>query len=306
MSTEQPSPKPSRITDRLSLEGRTVVVAGAGGGGIGTQTTRAIAEAGGHAVAVDVSEDALAPTLESLRADGYDVTSVLADLRTEEGIATVAAAAASAATSTNGRVHGLVCIVGGSRVPHWSPSLELTRDQWHDVIGLNLDYVMFLSQAIARQVVAHGHGGSIVALSSTAGLGASPFNPQYGAAKAAIVSLGRTLATEWGQYGVRFNVVAPGTISTPRAGAVADREKDRRAVPLERRGRPDEIAAACLFLLSDLASYVTGQCLAVDGGASVKWAHLGADNEPIFVTNPAILERLVGGPAVDRTQATPW
>jgi 3-oxoacyl-[acyl-carrier protein] reductase len=301
MSTDHPT-----ITDRLRLDGRTVVVAGAGGGGIGTQTTRAIAEAGGHAVAVDVSEDALAPTVDALRAEGYDLTPVIADLRTDEGIAAVAAAAANAAANTAGRVHGLVCIVGGSRVPHWSPSLELTRQQWHDVIGLNLDYVMFLSQAIARQIVAHGQGGSIVALSSTAGLGASPFNPQYGAAKAAIVSLARTLATEWGQYGVRFNVVAPGTIATPRAGAVADREKDRRAVPLERRGRPDEIAAACLFLLSDLASYVTGQCLPVDGGASVKWAHLDEDNKPIFVTNTAILERLAGGPVTDRSAPTPW
>jgi NAD(P)-dependent dehydrogenase (short-subunit alcohol dehydrogenase family) len=114
-------------------------------------------------------------------------------------------------------------------------------------------------------------------------------------AKGGIVAMVRTLAVEWGIHGIRVNAIAPGTISTPRSGADAgDAERDRRGVPLGRRGTPADIASAALFLVSDLSSYVSGQCLPVDGGTSVKWAHLGDDGTPIFLTNPAILEQIHG------------
>jgi NAD(P)-dependent dehydrogenase (short-subunit alcohol dehydrogenase family) len=152
---------------------------------------------------------------------------------------------------------------------------------------------MFLSQAAARQMRAQGDGGAIVALSSTSGIGASPYHAAYGAAKGGVVSLVRTLALEWAEYGIRVNCIAPGTVHTPRSGRDAgDPARDRRGVPLARRGDPTEIAAAALFLVSPLSSYVTGQCLPVDGGTSAKHAHLGDDNVPIFLTNPGILARI--------------
>jgi NAD(P)-dependent dehydrogenase (short-subunit alcohol dehydrogenase family) len=192
-----------------------------------------------------------------------------------------------------GAIHGLVNVIGGALAPDWGPTVELTRAAWHDALARNLDTAVFMSQAVARALIAAGTGGSIVCLSSTSGLGAAPFHVAYGAAKGAIVAVVRTLAVEWAEHGIRVNAIAPGTVRTPRAGSdPGDAARDRRGVPMGRRGHPDEIAAAALFLVSDLASYVTGQTLPVDGGTSVKHVHLGDDNVPIFVRNPAILDRL--------------
>ena len=94
----------------------------------------------------------------------------------------------------------------------------------------------------------------------------------------------RTMAAEWGQYGIRVNAVAPGTVKTPRAGK-DDLEEVSKGIPLQRRATPEDIAGATLFLLSGIASYITGQTLTVDGGATLGSA---GDGLPAFVTNPAI------------------
>ncbi|HEX7094322.1 MAG TPA: SDR family oxidoreductase [Acidimicrobiales bacterium] len=283
------------IVERIRLDGRLVVVAGAGGGGIGSATARAMAEAGATVLAVDRDDEPLDALAESLATDGLSMLRVVCDLTTDEGVERVGAAI-DEHRGTHGQVRGLVNVVGGAYAPHWGPSLDVGRDSWHDVFALNVDTAFFVSQVVARRMAAHGLGGSIVSLSSTSGIGAAPFHVAYGAAKGAVMAMTRTLAVEWGRLGIRVNAIAPGTIRTPRAGHdPGDEARDRRGVPLARRGEPDEIAAAALFLVSDLSSYVNGQCLPVDGGTSVKHAHLGDDNEPIFVRNEAILARIRAG-----------
>jgi NAD(P)-dependent dehydrogenase (short-subunit alcohol dehydrogenase family) len=279
------------IVERLRLDGRTVIVAGAGGGGIGSHTARAMAEAGANVVAVDIAEQALTTIVEELRAEGYAITPLVADARTDEGVEAIM----RTALDVYGGVHGLVNIVGVAAPHTWCKAENTTREIWQEIMASNLDYAMFLSIAAAKQMMAQGTGGSIVALSSTSGIGASPFHGAYGIAKGGIVALVRTLAVEWGPHGIRVNAIAPGTIATPRSGSDAgDAERDRRGVPMARRGTPADIASSILFLISDLAAYVTGQCLPVDGGTSVKWSHLGDDNTPIFLTNPAILAQIHG------------
>jgi NAD(P)-dependent dehydrogenase (short-subunit alcohol dehydrogenase family) len=129
-------------------------------------------------------------------------------------------------------------------------------------------------------------------LSSISASAASPYHAPYGAAKAALRQLAQTLAVEWGRYGIRCNAIAPGTIATPRAKTTDDPERDRRAIPLARRGRADEIAAAALFLLSDLASYVNAQTLVVDGGATAMLAHIDADGVPIFMSRRDLISQI--------------
>jgi NAD(P)-dependent dehydrogenase (short-subunit alcohol dehydrogenase family) len=278
------------IVERIRLDGRIVVVSGAGGGGIGTATSLAMAEAGAAVVGVDLTDDRLAVTADALADAGLPFTGVAADVTTDTGVD----AAIAGAVAAHGAVHGLVNVVGGALAANWGPSLDFTREQWRDTIALNLDTAMFMSQGVARQIVRQGSGGSIVCLSSTSGIGAAPFHVAYGAAKGGLVALVRTLALEWAEHGIRVNAIAPGTVRTPRSGPDSDPALARRGVPMGRRGEPDEIAAAALFLVSDLSSYVTGQCLPVDGGTSAKHVHLGDDNAPIFVRDPALLARIKG------------
>jgi NAD(P)-dependent dehydrogenase (short-subunit alcohol dehydrogenase family) len=134
-----------------------------------------------------------------------------------------------------------------------------------------------------------------VQIASIAALEGMPFGAGYAASKAALLSLTRTMALEWGGYGLRVNAVAPGSVRVPRNGAAEDLEHERRAIPLGRRGHPEDIAGAVLFLLSDLSRWITGQVLAVDGGASVRPSYLDDDGLPVFVRDEALRRRLKSG-----------
>src|SRR5436190_17906138 len=275
--------------ERLRLDGRCVIVAGAGGGGIGTRTVHAMLEAGATVVGVDNDESALdAVTTEFA---GQPLVGVNADVTTDEGIAKIV----GTAQRECGRIDGLVNVLGGTGMAGWAPTVDYTREQWRTVMTINIDYVVFLGQAVAR-VMIDGGGGSIVNVASTSGLTGPPYHVAYGASKAGLVALTRTMAVEWGRHGIRANVIAPGTINTPRANPVPPDRRDRVAIPLHRRGQPFELASVALFLISDLSSYVSGQLIPVDGGMTWKWAHLGEDNEPIFVNNDELPARMGLGP----------
>ena len=117
----------------------------------------------------------------------------------------------------------------------------------------------------------------------------APFHIGYGTAKAAMVAATRTMAVELALDDIRVNAVAPGVTETPASRTYVDDdpERDRHAIAMGRRGRPEEQAGAILFLLSDLSSYITGQTMLVDGGLNLKWTHLGADNTSLFLKDEA-------------------
>ncbi|GAA2121208.1 SDR family NAD(P)-dependent oxidoreductase [Actinomadura napierensis] len=267
--------------DLLGLDGRVVIVAGAGGGGIGTAVAAMVARAGATVIAVSRRQENLDEHIGPLLAEGLPVVPVAADVSADDGVAAVMEQAAKA----GGDLHGLVNIAGGAAPATWMPATRVTRDDWRALFHQNLETMFFMSQAVAAELKGQGRPGSIVSLSSISGMNTAPFHIAYGTAKAALVAATRTMAVELALDGIRVNAVAPGVTETPASGTYVDQdeERDRRAIAMGRRGRPQEQAGAILFLLSDLSSYITGQTLLVDGGLNLKWTHLGADNTSLFL-----------------------
>jgi 3-oxoacyl-[acyl-carrier protein] reductase len=269
------------MADLLKLDGRIVVVSGAGGGGIGTTVTRMVAEAGATVVAVSRSKENLDEHIAPLADGGLSVLPVAADASTDDGIATVIEQVRGA----DGDLYGLVNVAGGAEPATWMPSTRVSREDWRALFTANLETTFFMSQAVAAEIRHAGNPGAIVSVSSISGMNTAPFHIAYGTAKAAVVAMTRTMAVELAQDGIRVNAVAPGVTATAASLTYTgdDPDRDRRAIAMGRRGTPEEQAGAILFLLSDLSSYITGQTLLVDGGLNLKWTHLGADNTSLFL-----------------------
>jgi NAD(P)-dependent dehydrogenase (short-subunit alcohol dehydrogenase family) len=274
------------IGDRLRLDGRTIVVAGAGGGGIGTAVCTAAAELGANVVGLDKDESALAAA-EVAVAGRF--RGILADVQVKDEVD----AGLADAVAEFGQVDGLVHVVGGQQPRHWQPADDFAVSDLDEVLALNLRSALLTSQAAARTMTAAGRGGSIVHIASVAAFFAAPFNLAYSAAKAALISLTRTTATEWGSRNIRVNAVAAGTIRTPhsRGNDAADSARDS-VLSLRRRGTPQELAGAVVFLLSDLAGFITGHTLVVDGGSVIRPSYLGPDNIPVFMEDGDLRSRL--------------
>ena len=151
------------------------------------------------------------------------------------------------------------------KVADWS------EEDFDMIMNRNLRYVFLTSRAVLKAMVEDKRKGSIVNLASISGIISAPMHAAYGAAKGGVVMFTKSVAAEYAQYGIRANAVAPGSIATP-ATAKSTESTDRTiGIPLGRVGEPRDIAKAVLFFASDLASFVTGQVLLVDGGSSVHY-----------------------------------
>jgi NAD(P)-dependent dehydrogenase (short-subunit alcohol dehydrogenase family) len=230
---------------------------------------------------VSRSKENLDEHVTPLAKQGLSVVPVAADASTDDGIAAVM----EQVRRTEGNLYGLVNIAGGADPSTWMPSTRVTRDDWRALFARNLETSFFMSQAVSKELRSLGLKGSIVSVSSISGMNTAPFHIAYGTAKAAVAAMTRTMALELALDNIRVNAVAPGVTETAASRAYVDEDpkRDRQAIAMGRRGRPEEQAGAILFLLSDLSSYITGQTLLVDGGLNLKWSHLGADNTSLFL-----------------------
>lgn len=276
--------------DMWGLAGRSIVVMGAGGGGIGTAIARRVGTAGATIVAVDIDADKLAVCTDALAADGVEHVGLLADGRDRDAVAGVVERAAALAP-----LHGSVQVAGGMWPPQWAPFAS-DDPAFDDVMALNFGSTVNTVRAVGRRLVEQGQGGSIVNIATTSALNGMPYGSAYAAAKAAVLSLTRSLAVEWGSRGIRVNAVAPGSIATPKSASTrkpGDTDgNDTDVIPMRRRGTSDDIAKGVLFMLSDMSSYVTGQVLCVDGGSSVRPTYNDRDELPVFVHNEELRARL--------------
>lgn len=267
----------------IDFSGRTIIVTGATGGGIGTATTLMLAQAGATVIAAGRTPEKFDTHIAPLIAQGHAIVPVIADVGTDEGVAKVM----NAALAAPGTLYGLANVAGGAAPQTWMRAERVTRANWRALFEQNLETMFFMSQAVARELRARSLPGAIVGVSSISGMNTAPFHIAYGTAKAAVVAATRTLATELALDNIRVNTVAPGTTITPGSGAYIDENvvRDQAAIAMGRRAQPHEQAGAIAFLLSDLSSYITGQTILVDGGLNLKWTHLGADNTSLFLKN---------------------
>lgn len=253
-----------------------------GGSGIGLAIARRLAADGADVVICGRTESRLDEAVRSVRADdpAGSIRGVVADVTFEDEVAAAVAAADEAPSG----LRAVVAAAGGSE--SIGPVTQLDREAWERTLTMNLTGTMLTVKHGAAAVAGHG-GGSILAISSIAATLPHPWFGAYGPSKAAIDQLVRQAADELGPSGVRVNAISPGLVDTDLVGFITEGgpvlDSYDENTPLGRIGRPEDIAALAGFLLGPESSWITGQCIVVDGGQSLRRGpSLAAVLEPLF------------------------
>jgi 3-oxoacyl-[acyl-carrier protein] reductase len=247
-----------------TLRDRVAIVTGASQG-IGRAIAVELARVGAHVVVCSRRAAALEPVADAVRAEGRKSLAVACDV----GDARQVDAAVARTLDTFGRIDLLVNNAG-YRIR--MPLEDLSRSEWDAMVATNLTGVFLFSQAVGR-VMIRQRAGKIVNVTSTAGRTGSRGMAAYAAAKAGAAVLTQSLGAEWAKYGITVNAVAPGPVETDGVLQVWKTEamaaQAARDVPLQRLGRPEEIAWAVIFVASDQANFMTGETVYVSGGPRV-------------------------------------
>lgn len=266
---------------QLSFSDRTYLVTG-GGSGIGKGVAAGLAESGAQVMIIGRTAGRLAAAADEIAAEAPagHIRYEAADVTDEEQIARVV----EAATAWNGRLHGVVHCAGGSETI--GPITQIDSDAWRRTIDLNINGTMYLLKHSAREMVRAG-GGSFVGISSIASSNVHRWFGAYGVGKAGLDHLMMLAADELGPSWVRVNGIRPGLIRTELVEAILNSpevsEDYRQCTPLPRTGEVSDVANLAMFLLSDAASWITGQIINVDGGHGLRRGpDMSGMLEPLF------------------------
>jgi 3-oxoacyl-[acyl-carrier protein] reductase len=250
----------------MSLENRNVIVTGAGQG-IGEATARLILELGGKVLLVDVQEEKISALAEELGTNATSYCGSIADQEFVQGMV-------SNAVERHGAIHGLV---NNASIVRAAMSHKMTAETWQQVIDVNLSGTFYCLQAVGQHMLQRIKQGddspaSIVNISSDAGRRGTFGQINYGAAKSGIMGITMCAAREWAAKGVRVNSVCFGVVVTEMTETVrSEKFHDQlmAQVPMARFAEPDEVCKPVCFMLSEGASYITGQHLSVNGGYAI-------------------------------------
>ena len=251
------------MSNLFDLKGQVALVTGASRG-LGQCFGRALAQAGADQIVTSRRQDDLLPFVEEIEVLGRRAVPLELDVRDQQSIERMSAAAEAAFS----RIHILVNNAGCNVR---KPALEVTWDDWNLILDTNLRGSFFVAQKIAQQMMAHGYGRIINIGSVTSVFGYAGLAP-YGASRGGIRQLTMSLADDWGKYGITVNCLAPGWFQTAQNQVLYEDKKwveyliDR--IPLKRPGDPRDLEGAIVFLASEASGYITGQTLLVDGGIS--------------------------------------
>ncbi|GAB3279720.1 D-threitol dehydrogenase [Sinomonas notoginsengisoli] len=253
---------PPPFIPSFRLDGKTAVVTGAGRG-LGRHTALGLAEAGARVALVARSESDLADTAAEARSHGFHVQAFPADV-------TDAQAADELLGQITQSLGALDILVNGAGTNIQQAALDVDEASWDTVLNVNLRAAFFLCQAAARRMIEAGTPGRIVNMASQIGEVGFYKRAAYAASKGGLVHMTKVLALEWAPHGIRVNCVGPTFIDSPLARQMFQdpeiAEEVMKRIPIGRLGKPSEVAAAVLYLVSEGADLVTGHHLLVDGG----------------------------------------
>ncbi len=239
------------------------IVTGAGSG-IGAATARELAGRGDKVVCADVRLDLAKQTADALP----DALALQVDVRSGVSCDRMV-------EETVRRFHNVDAIVTCAGVEKHGPGHEFAEEDFDWIIDVNLKGTWLSARAAARAMITARHGGTVVMIGSINSVVGNPGASAYCASKGGVLMLGRTLALDWAQYGIRVNIVGPGVVDTPMsAKSLADPQQRARMMertPLGRPAPPEEIASVIAFLTSDASAFMTGAYVPVDGGSLAAW-----------------------------------
>ncbi len=249
----------------FDLTGQVAVVTG-GSKGIGRAIAECMAEVGAKIVVSSRKLDACEEVVEGIRARGGDAVAIACNVTHIDQLENL--------VEGSMRAYGQIdCLVGNAAVnPHYGPMTTIDESAFEKIMNCNVRANLWLSRLVLPQM-AERKNGSIIIISSIAGIKGTDDIGIYGMSKAADMAMARNLAVRWGEHNIRVNTIAPGLIKTDFAKALWEdpekRAKLEAQYPLRRIGEPDDVAGTAVFLAADAGRYITGQTIVVDGGSTI-------------------------------------